>query len=214
MGKLLQNFETFDLWREELCDIANFTQFVFDVYYEHHWQSQPPKEEVDACIKEDLARFPYTHYYALKTKEGQIFGTINTALWQGTYELAFEREYNLNIRELIKTRELNPPQVWHVGRFAIDRKFINQNESLKATQGLFFKLLMTCAFMPVCADPNNLMIAESEVQLWKIGKRLGIFSETLSESRMVLGSESFPVLDTGSGLQPFVDNHKHLLSYA
>jgi len=213
MGKLLQNFEAFDLWKEELCDVANVTKFVFDVYYEHFWKSQPPIEEVEACIKEDLTRYPNTHLYTLKTKDGQIFGAINAVLWKGTYELAFEREYNLNIRELIKTRGLNPPQVWHLGRFAIDRKFVNENQVLKGTQTLFFKLLMTCAFSHVCTDPNNIMIAESEVQLWKVGKLLGISSEILGEARMVLGCESLPVIDTGAGLQSFVDKHKHLLNY-
>ena len=213
MALLLQNFETFDLWQEEFCDVADFTRFVFGVYYEHHWQSSPPIEEVVACIREDETRFPHTHFYTLRTKQGKIFGAINASLWQGTYQLAFEREYNLSIRELIKTRNLNPPQVWHVGRFAIDRKFINQHETLKATQGLFFKLLMTCAFTHVCTHPNNLMIVESEVKLWRIGKLLGISCETLAEARMVLGSESFPAIDTGAGLQSFVDKHKHLLCY-
>jgi len=213
-GILLQKFGDFELWRIEFPDVASFTKFVFSVYYEHHWQSEPPIEEVEACIKEDLARYSYTHFYALKTKDGRIFGTINASLWQDTYTLAFEREYNINISELIKTRGLNPPQVWHVGRFAIDRKFINQNEKLKAKQGLFFKLLMTCAFAHVCTHPDNLMIVESEVKLWRIGKLLGISCEALGESRMVLGSESFPAIDTGAGLQPFVDKHKYLLKYA
>jgi hypothetical protein len=213
MGILLQDFETFDLWEEELDDVENFTKFVFGVYYEHHWQSFPPIEEVEACVKEDLARYPHTHFYTLKTKQGRIFGTINASVWLGTYELAFEQEYNLSIRGLIETRDLAPPQVWHIGRFAIDRKFINENETLSAKQMFFFKLLMVCAFVHVCKDPNNLMIVESEVKLWRIGKLLGISTEALGEARMVLGSESFPAIDTGAGLKSFVDKHKHLLCY-
>jgi|GEM_PF-2034241 len=213
MAKLLQNFEAFDLWEEELCDIANFTQFVFGVFYEHHWQSQPPVEEVEACIKEDLARYPNTHFYTLKTKDKRIFGSITACLWNGEPKLTLEREYNLNIRELIKARGLNPPQMWHLGRIAIDRNIINQDQMLKKTQGMFFKLLMTCAFSHVCTDPNNIMIAESEVQLWKVAKLLGISSEILGEARLSLGTESFPVIDTGAGLQPFVNKHKHLLNY-
>ncbi len=62
MANLLQSFETFDLWEEELHDVENFTKFVFGVYYEHHWQSLPPIEEVESCVKEPIATFPDFYY--------------------------------------------------------------------------------------------------------------------------------------------------------
>lgn len=83
MGKLLQTFETFDLWKPEQSDLVDFTKFVLRIYYRHHLHVSAPIEEVEACIKEDLTFFASTHFYELKTKEGEIFGTINVRLWDG-----------------------------------------------------------------------------------------------------------------------------------
>jgi len=213
MGKLLRDFGTFDLWKIEQNDLADFTKFVLRIYYEHHMHVSAPMDEVEACIKEDERLYPYTHFYAVKTKDGKTFGTINACLWNGKESLAIEREYNLDLKQLIKARGLTPPQIWHMGRFAIDRPIINQYETLRDTQGLFFKLLMAHAFAHVSAHPDNLMIAECDRKLQNTLVKLGVFSEELSEGHFVLGSEALPILNTGAGLQSFVEKHKHLLSY-
>jgi hypothetical protein len=209
----LNHFETFDLCKVKECDLADFTKFVLRIYYEHHLQVPPPIDEVEACIKEDKHLFKHSHFYALKTKEGEIFGTVNACLWNGEDELAIEREYNLDIKQLLKMRGLNPPQVWHIGRFAIDRQFINQNEKLKRFHVFYFKLLLTCAFSHVCIHPDNLAIAECDKKLQKTLVGLGVFSEELSKGHFVLGSEALPILNTGVGVQPFFDKHKHLISH-
>lgn len=213
MGYVLQNFDAFDLWRIEHCDLADFTKFVLRINYEHHLNVNPPAEEIEAYIKEDERLHKCTHSYALKTKAGQIFGTINACLWDGKAEMAIERIYNISISQLIEARNSTPPEVWHIGRFAIDRKIIEQNESLRAKQGFFFKLLMTQAFAHICTNPDNLMIVECDKKLWKTGKLFGIFSESLSDGLFVLGSETLPVIDTGAGLRPFYRKHKHLLGH-
>ena len=213
MAKFLQNFGAFDLWKMEQNDLADFTTFVLRIYYEHHLQTPAPIEEVEACIEEDQRLCSHTHFYALKTKDGNIFGTINACLWDGKEKLAIEREYDLDLKRLIETRGLNPPEVWHMGRFAIDSKIINQNEALRATQGLFFRLLMTLAFAHVSRLPDNLMIAECDKKLQNILIKLGIFSEELSEEHFVLGSQALPILNTGAGLHLFVEKHKHLLNH-
>jgi hypothetical protein len=213
MARFLQRFDAFDLWKMEQDDLADFTKFVLRIYYEHHLQTPAPIEEVEACIKEELQLYPDTHFYALKTKDGNIFGTINACLWDGKEKLAIEREYDLDLKQLIETRGLNPPQVWHIGRFAIDRKFINENQSLRALQGLYFKLLIVHAFAHISTHPDNLAIAECDRKLQSILVRLGISSEELGSERFVLGSQALPILNTGAGVRAFVDKHKHLLSY-
>jgi len=213
MGKLLRNFDTFDLWKMGQRDLVDFTKFVLRIYYKHHMNIPAPIEEIEACIKEDQRLYPYTHFYAVKTKDGNIFGTINACCWNGNEKLAIEREYNLDIKQLIKARGLNPPQVWHIGRFAIDRKFISQTQALRALQGLFFKLLITSAFSHICTHPDNLAIAECDTKLQRTLVKLGIVSEELSKGRIVLGSEALPILNTGEGVRAFVEKHKHLLSH-
>jgi hypothetical protein len=213
MGYILQNFKVFDLWKMEQNDLVDFTKFVLRIYYEHHLNVPAPIDEVEMCIKEDELLYPHTHFYALKTKEGNFFGAINACLWDGIEELAIEREYNLNLKQLIKARGLNPSEIWHVGRFAIDRKLINQNQILRKSQGFYFKLLMTYAFAHVCTHSDNLMIAECDKKLQGTLVKLGIVSEELSKGHFVLGSEALPILNTGAGLRPFVEKHKHLLNY-
>ncbi|MDR2906431.1 MAG: hypothetical protein LBU91_00360 [Bacteroidales bacterium] len=81
MGKLLLNFEAFDLWKIEREDLTDFTKFVVQINYEHHLQTSAPAEEIEAYIKKDEHIFDENaHFYALKTKNGQIFGTINAHL--------------------------------------------------------------------------------------------------------------------------------------
>ena len=214
MGKLLQNFETFDLWKVDREDLTDFTKFVIRIFYEHHMQIPPPIDEVEACVKEDARVFnENAHFYALKTKNGRIFGTINAYLWDRKSELEMEREYNISINEEVEKRELNPPQIWYSGRLAIDRKLINENEELKAKQVLFFRMLITCAFLHVCTHPENLLVAEFDSKLQKTFIKLGVDSIPLSEEKFVLGSDALPILNTGAGLQLFVDRHKHLLNY-
>jgi len=211
--KPLQDFEHFDLWKVELPDLADFTRFVLRIYYEHHLQIPAPIEEVETCIKEDEYRYERTHFYAVKTKSGEIFGAVNASLWDGKNKLTIEQEYNLDIKQFLKTRGLNPPQIWHTGRFAIDRKIINQNQTLRVMQGFYFKLLLTCAFSHVCTNPENVMIAECDEKLQKALVALGIYSEELSKGNFVLGSMALPILNTGAGLQSFFEKHKHLLGY-
>ncbi len=213
MSCLLQDFGTYELWKIGKQDLAEFTKFVLCIYYGHHQNISPPVKEVEDCIKEDEHLYPCSHFYALKTKEGQIFGTINVCLWNGEEKLAIEREYNLDIKQLIKERGLTPPEIWHIGRFAIDRNIIKQNETLKTSQAVFFKLLMTLVFAHICRFPSNVVIVECDKKLYKTGKLLGIFSEQLSDERFVLGSQALPIIDTGAGLQFFFDRHKHLISH-
>ena len=213
MGKLLQSYEAFDLWKIEREDLTDFTKFVIRIFYEHHMQILPPIEEVETCIKEDADIFDNAHFYALKTKNGQIFGTINAYLWDRTSRLVMEQEYNININEEVEKRKLNPPQIWYSGRLAIDRKLINESEELKTKQMFFFRLLITCAFLHVCTHPENLLVSEFDSKLQKTFVKLGVNSEPLSEEKFVLGSDALPILNTGAGLQAFVDRHKHLISY-
>ena len=211
MATLLQNFETFDLWKIEQHDLADYTKFVLRIYYEHHLHVPAPIEEVEACIKEDEERYSLTHFYALKTKNGQTFGTINVSKWNGKDEFAIDKEYGLNAKELIKTRGLTPPEIWHIGRFATDRQIINSNRELRLLQVLYFKLLLTCVFHHICAYPDNVMFAECDIKLQKTLNTLGIFSEELAEPQMILGSETVPIFNNGAGLQQFYDNHKYLI---
>jgi len=213
MKKPLQVFETFDLWQPEQSDLAEFTKFVLRIYYEHHLHTPAPIDEVNACIKEDLALFPNGHFYTLKTKEGEIFGTIGVSLWDGKAKLAIEQEYDLDITHEIKTRGLNPPQVWNIRRFATDRQMIKQRSELRPFHALYFKLLLTCVFHHICAYPNNAMVAECDCKLQRTLISLGISSEELSKPHFVLGSQAVPIFNTGAGLQEFYDNHKHLLNH-
>ncbi len=213
MAYILQDFEIFELWKIERQDLVEFTKFVLRIYYQHHQNIPPPVKEVENCIKEDERLYPYTHFYAIKTKDGQIFGTINVCLWNGEAKLAIEQEYNLDIKQLIKERGLNPPEIWHIGRFAIDRTIINRSETLKSKHSFYFQLLLVCALVHICTKPNNLMIAECDVKLQKALMAVGIFCEKLSEGHFVLGSQALPVINTGEGLQTFFDKYKYLLNY-
>jgi hypothetical protein len=211
MAILLQSFNDFDLWKIEREDLVDFTKFVLRVNYEHHLQTSPPIEEVEACVKKDKDSFSLTHCYAMKTKNGQTFGTINVSKWNGRDEFDIDKEFNLNVKELIKTRGLTPPEIWHIGRFATDRKIINSNRELRLLQAFYFQLLLTCVFHHICAFPDNVMFAECDIKLQKTLNTLGIFSEELAEPHIILGSETVPIFNTGAGLQQFYDNHKHLI---
>jgi len=213
MGKLLQKFEHFDLWKIERQDLAEFTKFVLRVNYEHHLQTVAPIEEIEACCKEDEYSYEDKHFYALKTKDGQIFGTIKAWLWNGKDKLAMEEEYGLDIKQIIKARGLNPPQIWYTGRIAIDRKLINQSPELRALKVFYFKLLLTCFFAHVCTHPENVTVSSIDKKMHKAFIKLGIVCEELGEGHFTMGSEALPVINTGAGLQPFFEKHKHLLNY-
>lgn len=212
MGKLLQTFDTFDLWKMDRHDLVEYTSFVVRINYEHHLQILPPTAEIEACVKKDEENFPFSHFYALKTKDGKIFGTINASLWDEQKVSAFERDFKVNITQILKTKK-SPPQIWHIGRFAIDRKAIKQNKTLLAKQVFYFKLLPTCAFAHVCTDPNNLLIIDTDPKIFEISKRFGVFYKQLGEAQFVMGSNVLPAINTGTGLMPFFEKHKHLLNY-
>jgi len=213
MSYILQSFETFDLWKIEQPNLAEFTKFVVQINYGHHLQTSAPIEEIEACIKEDEYCCQDKHFYALKTKCGKIFGTINAWLWNGKDELAMEQEYNLDVKQIIKAKGLNPPQIWYTGRIAIDRKLIAQSQELRALKVFYFKLLLTCLFNHVCTNPENVTIASIDTKMHKAFIKLGICCEELGDGHFTMGSEAIPVLNTGAGVQPFFEKHKHLLNY-
>jgi len=203
---LVKDFGEYALHRFSNCMAQVICEFVVRVNYDiHKCQASNGviEQNVQKTYKEELNLFGESHYYAIANKKDEIVGSIRAGMWNKKEKLPIQKDFDI------------PPaysnhngNVWHIGRFAVDPSKMNEN--LRKHRLMIFKLLLFHAIQHVCAEEDNIMLAECDRKLHEKVKLLNICSREIGESKQYIGSETVPIFNTSNGLKLFLWNHKHL----
>jgi hypothetical protein len=139
-----------------------------------------------------------------------MIGVIRAIKWNRKDRLPIEYDFNLDLNNLILGLNLQPKQVWHIGRFAIDNEAVCSDNILKSKRITILKLLLLCAFSHVMENTDNVAIAECDSKLFDKLRLFNIHSHVIGEPKNYLGSLTVPIINTAHGVREFVESNKEL----
>lgn len=211
MDILLNDFGDFSLCLVSKENIPRISSFIIRVNREYHLQSNTLNyEELQNTIEVDKASHPNSYFYAIKNRRNELIGSIKAEKWNYTSKLPIEEDFNINIRDILNQLPYIPTEIWHIGRFAIDQQKLKADPKLRKYRLTFLKLLLANAFQHINQNSKNIALAECDRKLFEKLKLLQIHSRALGESKMYLGSETLPIINTAQGVKKFVNSNKNL----
>jgi len=185
-------------------EILNLSRFVVAENFKHHTlgeNRQDFQEEINSIYKEEMDNIKNSRIISLKNSSGKILGAIRTMKWDFINPLPIEKLFGINPLMTTEGKEVN--EIWHVGRFAI-------NKNVGGTRLL--KKLMVSAIAPIVKHKGNMLFAEVDAKLLRVLNLMGIKSRIIGDSIDYLGSKTYPVSMSYNGLIKFYNENKHLIS--
>ncbi|WP_421920378.1 hypothetical protein [Marinifilum sp.] len=211
MDTLLCDFGNYSLWLVSEENLVKISNFIVKVNQEFHLKTNTINYyELIKTITLDLESYSSSHFYAIKNRNHEIIGSIKAQKWDGITKLPIEEDFKIDLKEVLQSLPFTPSEVWHIGRFAIDQKKIISDPYLRKFRITYLKMLLANSFQHISKKPDNIAIAECDKKLFEKLKLMGIQSAALKESKYYLGSETLPILNTGMGVNQFVNDNKNL----
>lgn len=214
MRNLICAYNDFSLWEiKEKNELHQLDQFVLKVYYYHHLkQNFYPKNELSVMIQEDIDSLTNSSFFVAFDNNMQIIGTIKLQKWDGENELSIEKDFKVDLKEILRSLPSKPKQIYHIGRFAIDQNLIRRDPGLAQNRLKILKSLMYYALFPVYENKSNIFLCECDNKLLSKLRFLGIFPEVIGSPKIHLGSKTFPIFCGYDGIKEFF-NQNNCLSY-
>jgi hypothetical protein len=190
-------------------NLPKFSQFVFEMYSYHYfkkYQWYPTIHDLYKMQQSDQEQFDHSVYFGYKNAQQQILGTIKATRRKKNIKFPIEYEFNVNIDDVIKEKNLQVEEVWHLGRLAIDSNTLRSQESPINSREML-RLLLVKSLGVINHQPNNLMIAESDVLIYEIFHSMGINMQIVGDLRHCLGSPTYPVIVTGEDINQWLQQN-------
>lgn len=214
MRNLICAYNDFSLWEiKEKNELHQLDQFVLKVYYYHHLkQNFYPKNELSVMIQEDIDSLTNSSFFVAFDNNMQIIGTIKLQKWDGENELSIEKDFKVDLKEILRSLPSKPKQIYHIGRFAIDQNLIRRDPGLTQNRLKILKLLMYYALFPVFEKKSNIFLCECDDKLLTKLKLLGIYPQVIGPPKVHLGSKTLPIYCNHDGIKEFIKQND-CLSY-
>lgn len=190
-----------NLGKGQILDLA---KFIVTENFKHHSDNVLPQDytnDVNSICDEETQYAENSEIFAVKNETGDITGAIRVLKWNYSDVLPIQKIFGIN--PLLAITNYNINEIFHIGRFAIQKGSTDPN---------LFKKLMVCAIAPICQHKGNIAFAEIDSKLLRILRLLGIKASVIGESINYLGSETIPVAMTYDGLINFYNKYKSLVS--
>lgn len=201
----------FTVWQVAEPNLPGFSRFVAGVNCK---RSQQPGVSCGAMANEmsdeDIMYCKNSFFYAVKTRKNKIAGTVRVCRWEAGMVFPAERLWGIEIPGLAERMPFISPQIWHLGRLAVDGGEVAVDPHLAAMRVTLFKTLLVAAFRHICTHEHNLMVAECDTRLSDKIKLLGIRLKVLGSPLNYMGSEVVPVCCTGKELQLFIKKYGYV----
>ena len=185
-------------------EIKNLSEFVVRENFKHHTSNILPtgyENDVMEIYLEEMNYINDSEIFVTRDSSGNILGSIRVLKWDYVSTLPLQKIFDINPLSVIGDIQLN--DIWHIGRFAINKEVSDVN---------LFKKLMVCAISPICQNKGNIAFAECDSKLLRVLRLLGIKANVIGESIDYLGSETIPVSMSYDGLIEFYNANKGLVS--
>ncbi|MEO1051139.1 MAG: hypothetical protein AAFX87_10960 [Bacteroidota bacterium] len=209
--QLIHSQELISLHRIGKNSLHDFSRFVFDMYsyhYQKKYEWQPLQEDFEEAYHEDISQFDDSVYFAFKDMDGKILGTIKTTLRQNDLTFPIEKDFNINIEDFVNRSNWQVDQVWHLGRLAID-SYTLRGMQLSMTSKEMFRQLLIHSLSVINHQPGNLMIAESDVLIYRLFHELGVNMQIIGDVKDYMGSPTYPVVVTSEDLESWLTQNEH-----
>lgn len=185
-------------------EIKNLSEFVVRENFKHHTNNILPsgyENDVMEIYLEEMNYINDSEIFVTRDSSGNILGSIRVLKWDYINTLPLQKIFGINPLSVIGDIPLN--DIWHIGRFAINKEVSDVN---------LFKKLMVCAIAPICKNRGNIAFAECDSKLLRVLRLLGIKANVIGESIDYLGSETIPISMAYDGLIEFYNANKGLVS--
>lgn len=188
------------------CSLEEIVEFVVKENYLHHQKSLPENisEEIEELIKEEQRLLSTSKFFVARDRNGLLIGCIRLHHWNHKSDLPITK-FGVCVAEIFPQNKY--PNIWHVGRFAI--KSHTSNDAI-----IILKTLMICAIAPIVKTHSSIMLAEIDAKLIRSLRRMDIGLTPIGKPFYYIGSETFPICATASGLKSFYHRYFTLLGSA
>ncbi|WP_231372777.1 hypothetical protein [Aureivirga sp. CE67] len=188
-------------------ELNQFTEFVFKSYSFHYnkkykWRST--SKDLEEMKYQDKLYFDNS-FYVKCSYENQIIGTMKISL-QKSQQFPIEYEFGIDLEELIQKKEISNPKIWHLGRLAIDTKFIKNNNLPITSKKIICSLLNLCLLQTKKYE-QSIIIAESDNLIFQIFHEIGLEMEIVGDIQNCLGSPTYPVFISQEKISNWLTNY-------
>lgn len=209
MDLLLKKTEKFSLWAVSYEGLPHFAEFVSDANFEIHQGKKAPREEIENFIFHENELFKHSFFYAVKLKTGEYVGAVRITLWDGKFALPMSREFGVDINKILRDRNLNPTEIWHIARLAVNSPDNAKNRLTAQERNFVLKTLLARVISIICRYEDNVMLAECDERFLQMTPRIGIVNnEVVGDPVMYLGSKTIPVINTAKNLSSFLKTER------
>lgn len=188
----------------ELDQLAELAKFVVEENFNHHCEHTIPpvqlQNDIEQICSEETSYFKNSEIFIVKDPLGSIQGSIRVLKWDYKTTLPLQKLFNINPLDVTYSQRVS--SIWHIGRFATNKK--NQDRTL-------FRKLMICAIAPICKSEDSIAFAECDSKLLRVMNRMGIKTDIIGEPINYMGSETIPVSMNYDGLRGFYDANRFLV---
>lgn len=199
--KYVASYDGLSLYQIGKQNLFEFSDYVFGLYAYHYFKKYswyPSPDDHLNMRKSDQEQFEDSVYFGFKGACQNLLGTIKATRKRKDVLFPIEYEFNINVENIINQRELKVNEVWHLGRLAIDSKEVKKQQ-LQISSRQIIRYLLIHSFEVINLTPDNLIIAESDVLIYKIFRELGVNMQIVGDVKECLGSPTYPVIITDIG---------------
>ena len=180
-------------------EIVQFTNFTVDVYNQTSAKNKAWKpietNVVQTMLLEDQLHYPYAHFLELRKETGELIGTTKITLKNSSLQFPFESNFGIDLSEQWRNLNITPHEIWHFGRLAIKPG----QQTTKAFHTLLYHSLSI-----VSRHPDNVLIAECDVDFCRKLEFIGIRTYKVGLPQNYVGSPTFPIIATAGDLQNYL----------
>lgn len=206
---LIRKYETISLYQIGRSNISELSEFVFKMYSFHYlkkYQWSSSIRELESMRQSDMDHFDESVYFGFRNSKQELLGTIKATKRTENIIFPIEYEFDIDIEKTIEKENLRVDEVWHLGRLAIDSNLLRlQNTSIQSKRML--QLLLIHSLSVINHQPNNLMIAESDVLIHKTFQDLGLDMQIIGDRKNCLGSPTYPVILKFENMDKWLDEN-------
>lgn len=177
-------------------ELYSAIQFVVETNYKihnSHIDNKRLNQEINGIYESEKILLENSFFYVATDLEDNIIGTLRVFI--GKNDTPYLCKFvNIDVKG----------NMCHIGRFAIDEHGRNKMGSI------LFKHFILIAFSHVCQSSDNVLVAECDVKLLKILKKMKIGIARLSEPFLCMGSETICVYAPYENIIEYYSNSKLL----
>ena len=205
--QLLFKSSEIEVWQIGFNSLPAFVRCVFGVYshvYLERYGSKLYENDYEKMLEEDKLYFSDSVYIGIRLGRPEIIGTIKVSR---KTDLLFpiETDFNINIRDIIREKNMKVCDFWHSGRLAIDKELLHKIAPSLNSLTILNYLLVYGFGAIVQGNIENVMITEVDSLVYKMLRSRGVGIENVGKGKFYLGSMTYASISAARDLKRWID---------